>query len=273
VLESSVTAARQEFLRSELADWDASARSRLSQADKALAVQLDQYLLIVKNILFSDPLSQNQATMTLGLNEIAATKEICGTHWSLCLSHLRYYDDPVQVESVENRTSATVSQFRVIVLGAVLESWQVPVSERLDAVRWIDDLWGYLQRTAPINLAEISLCGHTSWLAVLGVAAYCIVSSTGSQLEHYEDCLSHGEMWGGNFFQYGNLLDPLKDQRSHNVRPYFGICNPTIMGALHEPLDVDCWLRIYARDGRKHEVERRAIIVTRKFEMVRGTRE
>lgn len=98
--------------------------------------------------------------MTLGLNEIAATKEIRGTHWSLCLTHLRYYGDPVPVESVEDRTRASISQFRVIVLGAVLESWQVPLCERRDAVRWIHDLRAYLQRTAPIDLAEMSLCSH-----------------------------------------------------------------------------------------------------------------
>lgn len=82
---------------------------------------------------------------------------------------------------------------------------------------------------------------------MLGEAADCIVSSTGANLEQYEDYLSHGELWGGNFLQYGNPLDPLKDQKDHNVRPYFGLCNPMIMKALQEPLDVNAGIQYLRR--------------------------
>lgn len=314
VSETSVTAARQDFLRSELSDWDASARSWLAQADKALAFQRDQYLLIVKNIslstgynkdpyinviaawtlamstmerhlegisqqvsdgaalyaisawhlypnlvyfgdcaktiLFSDNLFEEQATMTLGLNEIATTKENRGTHWSLCLSHLKFYGDPVPVESVEDRTRATISQFRIIVLGSILESWRVPLEERLDAVKWIHDLWGYLKRTAPFGSATMSLSSHTSWLAVLGQAAETIVTAQGAMLEKCEDYLSHGELWAGNFLMYQDSLDPLLEETVLGIRPYFGLCNPMIMQALQEPLDIDAgitYLRLVAR--------------------------
>ena len=314
VSETSVTAARQDFLRSELGDWDASARSWLAQADKARAVQRDQYLLIVKNIslstgnnkdpyvnvisawtlamstmekhfegisqqvsdgaalyaisawhlypnlayfgsgakgiTFSDPLFEEQATMTLGLNEVATTKENRGTHWSLYLSHLRFYGDPFPVESVEDRARATISQFRVIVLGSVLESWQVPLQERLDAVKWIYDLWEYLKRTAPFDSAIMSLVSHTSWLAVLGQAAETIVSAQGTMLEQYEDYLSHGELWARHFLLYQDSLDPLSEQTVLGIRPYFGLCNPMIMQALQESLDIDAgieYLRLIAK--------------------------
>lgn len=177
----SLTAARQDFSRRELEEWDTSARAWLGQADKALEAQRDQYLLIVKNlslstgsnrspypnvtaawlqamtalerhlegtsqqvsdgsilyaisawhlypdlayfgsdvkkIEFSDALFTKRATMTLGLTELVSTPESRGIHWSLALSHLRFYGDPVPVESVEDRTRVTMSQFKIIVLG------------------------------------------------------------------------------------------------------------------------------------------------------------
>jgi hypothetical protein len=297
----SQAAAQQEFLRKELEEWDASARAWLSQADRALAVQRDQYLLIVKNVslstgntkdpypnvlaawtnamtalenhlkgisqqisdgsvlyaisawhlypdlvhfgdgvkkvAFSDLLFTKPATMTLGLTEVATTQENRGTHWSLALSHLRSYGDPVSVESVEDRTRATISQFQVVILGSVLEAWRVGIHERLDAIRWIHELWTYLQRTAPITQAEMRSSGHTSWLAGLAEAADIVLSATGSDLEQYQDFLGHAEYWGTNF-----LLDD--DQQIQALQPYFGLCNPMVMAALQEPLDVEAGIEL-----------------------------
>jgi len=290
---TSVAAARQNFLRNELAEWDASARAWLARADQGQAKQRDQYLLIVKNvslttgnnrlpysnviaawthamvtlekhlqgisqqisdggvlyaisawhifpdlayfgngvkhIRFSDPVFSRPATMTLGLNEIAASPGNSGPHWSLALSHLRFYGDPVPVESQEDRTRASVAQLQVIVLGSVLESWQVPLNERLDAIKWINTLWTYLEVTCPFEQAAMPLSIYTSWLAPLAKAAKYVLSSNSNVRAVCEDYLSHGERWASRF-----LLD--SDQV---LRPYFGLCNPLIMAALEESLDVD----------------------------------
>jgi hypothetical protein len=74
-----------------------------------------------KRIAFEDPLFTKPAIMTLGLAEVACNNESWGIHWSLALSHLRFYGDPVHVESVEDRTRATLSQFQIIILGSVLD--------------------------------------------------------------------------------------------------------------------------------------------------------
>ena len=304
----SVAAARQEFPRRDLEEWDASARAWLGQADKALEAQRDQYLLIVKNVSlstgsnkspypnviaawlhamtslerhlegtsqqvsdgsvlyaisawhlypdlayfgagatrleFADSLFTKRATMTLGLTEVVATQESRGTHWSLALSHLRFYGDPVPVESVEDRTRATVSQFQVIILGAVLESWGVSLRDRRDAIQWIYDLWRYLENTVPFEADKMVLSGHTSWLSGLAEASQLVLASTGSLLKCNEDYLSHGERWGIDF-----LLDT--DNRGLLIRPYFGLCNPLVMAALEEPLDVNAGIE-YLRQVAKH---------------------
>jgi hypothetical protein len=304
----SAAAARQDFPRRELEEWDTSARAWLGQADKALEAQRDQYLLIVKNVSlstgsnkspypnviaawlqamtslerhlegtsqqvsdgsvlyaisawhlypdlvyfgdgatkieFSDSLFTKRATMTLGLTEVVATQQSRGTHWSLALSHLRFYGDPVPVESVEDRTRVTISQFQVIILGAVLESWGVSLRDRRDAIQWIHDLWRYLQKTVPFEAGEMLLSRHTSWLSGLAEASQLVLSSTGSMLERNEDYLSHGERWGRDF-----LLDT--DNHSPFIRPYFGLCNPLVMAALEEPLDVDAGIE-YLRQVAKH---------------------
>lgn len=314
ISETSVTAARQEYLRSELSYWDASARSWLAQADKAFVVKRDQYLLIVKNISlstgmntdpyanvvatwvlamstmerhfegisqevsdgailyaisawhlypnlvhygsgakdinFDDPLFQRHATMTLGLTEFSTNPENRGTHWSLCLSHLKFYGDPVRVESVEDKTRATLPQFLVIVLGSVLENWHVSIQDRLDAIKWIRDLWGIMKRTAPYDPGNMPLASQTSWMAVLGEAADIFTSATGSLQEQYENYLDHGELWGRRFLLDLDSADHSSDDPVIGIRPYFGLCNPMLMQALEEPLDIDAgitYLRALAK--------------------------
>ncbi|KAE9365948.1 hypothetical protein N431DRAFT_418844 [Stipitochalara longipes BDJ] len=292
----SIAAARQDFSRKELGEWDTSVRSWLGQADKAFEKERDQFLLIAKNvaltigsnkdpytniipawthamvamekhlkgisqeisdgavlkaisawhlypdlvhfgrvanqITFSDPVFTKPARMTLGLTEIACTRENRGIHWSLALSHLRYYGDPVTVQSVEDRSRATLAQFQIILLGSVLESWRVRDHERLNAIQWIHELWEYLQKTAPPNPFELTQSGHTSWLAVLAEAADIIMSASGPELERYQDYLTHGERcWDCGFL--------VEEGQSAALQPYFGLCNPMVMSALEEPVDVD----------------------------------
>lgn len=120
-----------------------------------------------------------------------------------------------------------------MILGAVLESWRVPASQRLNAVRWIKALWDYLNKHKIYGLKEYHLSKTTSWLASLAGAADTILSTVdtenSSSLGRYENYLSHGELYGREF-----LLATGED-----LEPYFGLCSPSIMAALEEPLDVD----------------------------------
>jgi hypothetical protein len=308
VSKASEMAARQDFLRSELAEWDTSARAWLARADEAQTSQRDQYLLIVKNvslmtgnntspyrnvisawthamitmerhlegisqqvsdggilyaisawhlfpdlvyfgsgvkhIRFSDPLFTRHAVITLGLHEIASSPENSGPHWSLALSDLRFYGDPVPVESQEDRTRVSILQFQIILLGSVLESWRVPLNERLNAIKWVCALWTYLETTSPFDREDMPFSIHTSWLAGLAKAANHVLLARDEALEQCEDYLSHGERWGSRF-----LLD--LNRQYQELRPYFGLCNPSIMASLQEPLDIDAGVE-YLRQLAKH---------------------
>lgn len=186
-----------------------------------------------QNVTFSDMLFTKPATMTLGLNEFKTSQENRGIHWSLALSHLRYYGDPVPVESVEDRTRASPVQFKVIVLGGVLESWRVSRYDRLDAVRWIHELWKFLQETTIGKQIDMRFSPITSWLQVLGSAANDVLSATSTLFARYEDCLGFGETWADEFLSLSESQPP----------PYFGLCNPSVMKALSEPLDVDAGIQ------------------------------
>ncbi|PMD34860.1 hypothetical protein L207DRAFT_517004 [Hyaloscypha variabilis F] len=314
----SLAAARQDFSRTELGEWDTSVRSWLGQADKAFEKERDQFLLIAKNVAltigsnkdpytnvipawtnameamekhlkgisqeisdgavlkaisawhlypdlvhfgkvasqvtFSDPLFTKPARMTLGLTEIACTRENRGIHWSLALSHLRYYGDPVTVESVEDHSRATLAQFQIILLGSVLESWRVETHDWLDAIQWIHELWEYLKKTAPPKPFEVTKSGHTSWLAVLADAADTVLSASRPELERHQDYLSYGErLWDSGFL--------VKEEQSTALQPYFGLCNPMVMYSLEEAVDVDAGIEFLRQLAKNIGLEAQDAII------------
>lgn len=64
-----------------------------------------------------------------------------GIRWSLALSHLEYYGEPVEVESQLDTPRVTIDQFRLVVLGAVFKKWNINHRDfQLTALR-IVDLW------------------------------------------------------------------------------------------------------------------------------------
>ncbi|KAH8812396.1 hypothetical protein F5884DRAFT_668371 [Xylogone sp. PMI_703] len=185
------------------------------------------------NVCFHDPLFANKpARLTLGLNEIATYKGNQGPHWSLALSHLRFYGDPVRVESIEDRSRVNVSQFQILVLGAVLSAWDIDESDWRDAIRWVSGLWTYLEESPPRDASPIALKAPTSWLCTLAEAANSILTSEGQLFRTYEDCLNHGASRMEVFLTNG-IIDP------QQMQPYFGLCNPSVMESLSEPLDID----------------------------------
>lgn len=111
----------------------------------------------------------------------------------------------------------------------------MPTHERIDNIKWIDALWNYLEATCPFEKEAMPLSVCTSWLSCLAKAARYFLSSNDDARAVYEDYLSHGEEWASRF-----LLD--SDQE---LRPYFGLCNPLIMAALQEPLDIDAGVEYF----------------------------
>ena len=69
----------------------------------------------VRNVTFNDPLVDQNGVGTIALQPRSATTNH-GTAWSLTLSHLRYYGDPVTVQSHADASRVTIHDLHIIAL-------------------------------------------------------------------------------------------------------------------------------------------------------------
>lgn len=111
-------------------------------------------------VKFSDPLLPRDTTMTLGL-QIEGSNSMKYIRWSLALSHLRYYGDPVSVISNEDSSRLSPSQLNIIALGSVLGSWQVGNIVE-DTLKWFDGLWAFIERSGAFFNIVPESSPHTS---------------------------------------------------------------------------------------------------------------
>lgn len=142
------------------------------------------------NIKFSDPLLPRDTIMTLGL-QIENSNSRKDIRWSLALSHLRYYGDPVSVISNEDSPRLSPSQLNIIALGSVLGSWQVG-NDVNDVLIWLDGLWAYLERTGISFNIAVESSPHTSWLGCLAMAAREMLSTKGDSQKSCQTLLQFG---------------------------------------------------------------------------------
>ena len=93
-------------------------------------------MIVLRNkpqkVKFSDTLFPPTGVITVGLESIDPTFDQ-GIKWSLTLSHLRYYSDPVIVEVQEDNSRVSMEQLRIVGLGAFLGAWGVVIVACLPA--------------------------------------------------------------------------------------------------------------------------------------------
>lgn len=120
-----------------------------------------------------DPIFDQNALLTLGLEEALARRgDGKGVYWSLPLSRLQYYGDPVQTHrSVGQENSRITSkQLAYVVLGCTFDAWKKYATTNDEGLLWMDSLGeilgsGYLRRF--------------TWLHHLVVAARELVDGEG----------------------------------------------------------------------------------------------
>ena len=85
-------------------------------------------------VKFGDPLVGDGGVLTLSLQSASPDND-AGVQWSLSLSHLRYYGDPVKVSTSADLDSLRISmeELRMIALGAVLVSWSRSLGDSVAA--------------------------------------------------------------------------------------------------------------------------------------------
>ncbi|KAH6856272.1 hypothetical protein B0I37DRAFT_389598 [Chaetomium sp. MPI-CAGE-AT-0009] len=241
------TAAQQEYTRAELASWDANTITltwtramevlekllhNIPQAacDRAVIRGISAWHLYPDLLVFQeeatkvplrDPLFQPSAILSLGL-EYKGQPSDNFIRWSLALSHLRYYGNPVPVRSNEQLSRVHMSQLWLVALGAIFCTWQVPYAKFDDALRWFEELGKKLHQATRSPATELS------WLSHLCAAA---TGLDGEKRKTATMLVNYGWRRGANFL--GTNISP------DLQLAFFGLCNENVMGALSHETDVD----------------------------------
>ncbi|KAI9802802.1 MAG: hypothetical protein M1833_001401 [Piccolia ochrophora] len=179
------------------------------------------------NVKYDDPILPAGGIVTVGLRATDSSDE-AGIRWSLALSHLRYYGDPVQIHSDTDNSRIDMDQLCLVALGALLFSWHVAPHDTENAALWFRALWKSIGGEDPTQ--QKTMAHRLGWLKILVNASYSVLEPDN---EHALMLVSFGRRRGKSF------LSELASQ----CRPFFGLCNPFITNALAASCDSECGLR------------------------------
>ena len=181
-----------------------------------------------ENIQFHDPFVGKGGVVTLGLQREDSIGS--GVHWSLALSHLRFYGDPVPVERSigSDNGRLTLPELHLVALGSVISSWSNPADINiLEAADCFIAIGECLSHQENRGQKVEGLRSNLHWLELLIKAAGDLIASTGTNREHSLGLVDYGRRRGRAF------LDP--DFRDRV--PLFGLANPLKLFELSDELD------------------------------------
>ena len=184
----------------------------------------------VRNVTFNDPLVDQQGVGTIALQPRPTTKDQ-GAAWSLALSHLRFYGDPVTVRSHADHSRITIHELHIIALGGMIRSWGIGQREIFPVLQWFVDVWQYV--------CSGTSCKHNSssldWFGYLAETAKKVLLSTTSDKSAEYQLLTYGIRRAKNFLGVS--------------QPFFGLGKGPILAGLAEAVDEEraiAYLRMFA---------------------------
>ncbi|KAF4631599.1 hypothetical protein G7Y89_g6536 [Cudoniella acicularis] len=181
-----------------------------------------------KNIQLHDDLIPHPGVVTLGLQRTDTNN--AGVHWSLSLSHLRFYGDPVPVERTvaADKSRLTIQDLHLVTFGSVISSWSYPEMRNIDEVADCFIALGDILRNQSGNADTASniLPDDLHWLDLLIDSAHHLANSTGLEREDAVRLVEHGRRRGRKFLDLG-----CRDQV-----PMFGLANPLKFSKLCDDL-------------------------------------
>lgn len=177
------------------------------------------------NIQFRDPLVQGGGVVTLGLQRADSLGD--GVHWSLSLSHLRFYGDPVVLErsigsigSDDGRLS--ISELQLVALGSMVSRWINPASFDPISIANCFVALGECLDSQNLQYAcpeDQRFTTDLWWLQMLILAARRLLSSEGLERRHAIDHVGLGKRHGRGFL----------DDKAQEFCPMFGLVNPLVL--------------------------------------------
>ncbi|UKZ62789.1 uncharacterized protein TrAtP1_004021 [Trichoderma atroviride] len=172
-----------------------------------------------RDVKFNDRLVKPGGVITLGLE--AKEKNCSGVSWSVSLSHLRFYGDPVVIEKrfEEDSDRITVEELRYITFGCVLGSWAQPASiyieEAAECFSALGEAIGYCSNSTDDKSYDIAL----GWITPLIDTANSFLSAVEKERETALYFIEFGRRRGRNFL----------DDKFRDIVPMFGLLNPYLL--------------------------------------------
>lgn len=168
-------------------------------------------------VRFKDSLVNPGGIITIGLS---ASGNDTGAKWSLSLSHLRYYGDPVTVSMPAEVDSSriTMQQLLLVALGSVIGSWGMCGSTAQNGAELFIALKECLGGEDYIFLRS-----DLRWLSPLWIAAKAFLDSPhGTQRDEASHLIAYGRRNGQSFLEQEELTR----------EPIFGLANPLSLHAM-----------------------------------------
>ncbi|RGP61385.1 hypothetical protein FLONG3_10541 [Fusarium longipes] len=181
-----------------------------------------------KKVPFNDSQIPSSGVLSLGL-EYRGTPSDSFIRWSLSLSHLKYYGDPVQVKSNEAITRISMPDIWLIALGSLLGNWNVPYTSLSMGMSWFEQLGHRLRSSSQRDRIELS------WVlrvcdAVTGLAP--------EQRDTAERLVKYGCRRGSKLFGV--------QEAAPTQIAFFGLCSPAFFNSIDEDDEAEVgikWLR------------------------------
>jgi len=174
------------------------------------------------NVKFEDPLLPIQGAVTIGLQSKEEAPDN-GVQWSLTLSHLRFYGEPVTVETQGNDPRVDMKQFQMIAFGSLLGAWSVSAEGVRDAAVWFQSLWNKLE----LGTSKDVIVSRLPWLRAIVDIADELLASQGDNWETSRLLVNYGRRRGRKF-----LANP-----EENFRPFFGLKNSLTLATVDLNID------------------------------------
>ncbi|KAI9880294.1 MAG: hypothetical protein M1823_006747, partial [Watsoniomyces obsoletus] len=120
----------------------------LSTSDSELLLALSAWhlyprLLVLsvetKQVDFFDALMPPQGVLTLGMVQDSEEVHEPGFRWSLALSRLKSYGDPVR-PALKDNNRITMAELEMVFLGALFARWQLEPHATLESAMWLHEL-------------------------------------------------------------------------------------------------------------------------------------
>ncbi|KAL9107360.1 MAG: hypothetical protein Q9227_007725 [Pyrenula ochraceoflavens] len=184
-------------------------------------------------VSFKDPLVPSEAIITIGLDSTNAEMNR-GIRWSLTLSHLRHYGDPVKVDNSESNTRITVEQLVIVGFGAFMSTWGFRPKYFPEAASLVIAIWNCLLkgRTPEKELRKTFM--YLFWAAK---SARSVLSSLKSHPDKTTMLLGFGSRRSAKFFSAQNT----------DTLPASGLCSDLILQSLSTYSSIECGIRYFRR--------------------------